>query len=507
MPNVGDILQSKTGKQYKLIKQLGKGGEGTVYTTSDPNLVIKVYHPNKVTKEIERKLLCMLQHPIDPMAGIGKLLIAWPQDVVYQNNTFVGYAMPFVKDTHPIYIVCRNNEKHVRDCHEVFPNYDWRYSLMVAYHLAWAVAYIHKHGYVIGDMNSNNIVVHGDGTITILDVDSFDITDPVTKEHFPCTVGICEFLAPELQGRNLKTARFSKETDEFALAVHIFILLMNNYHPFTMRDVSAGESFSGNVHTLAKPKQSIPQDQKMINIVNGNCPYIRSIPGYGIPLGAPRFQMLPGRIQTCFRKTFYYTETNAVQQSKLRTNAEIWRYYLYEYFLRTEDDPNTGRKADLIRCNKNPEHFYLRGHGPCELCLAEQRRIDADELLRGKPWAVEILCTTSVQTNQTTSTPIQEGSTAYIHFRVSQGPANRQEALRYSCSSSNGSGGKTLMNDTFGVDERGYISLSNLKPGSHTVVIYDSKDKELARTQFTVLPKSSASSSKSNRGFWSWLFG
>ena len=38
----------------------------------------------------------------------------------------------------------------------------------------------------------------------ILDVDSFDITDPDTGERFECTVGISEFLAPELQGRDLR---------------------------------------------------------------------------------------------------------------------------------------------------------------------------------------------------------------------------------------------------------------------------------------------------------------
>ena len=97
----------------------------------------------------------------------------------------------------------------------------------------------------------------------ILDVDSFDITDPDTGERFECTVGISEFLAPELQGRDLRKAKFTKHTDEFALAVHIFQLLMGNAHPF-------------NVKVVDSVKQSLPENKLEMNIVNGNCPWVKA---------------------------------------------------------------------------------------------------------------------------------------------------------------------------------------------------------------------------------------
>lgn len=493
MADVGSVLKSKKGRDYRLVKKIGSGGEGIVYTTDDPDLVIKIYkNPQPI---MEKKLLCMLKHPLEPKADGKHLLIAWPQDVIYEGGTFVGYAMPFVKDTHPIYIVCRNNEQHKHDCHEVFPNYDWRYSLMVAYHLAWVVNYVHKHGYVIGDMNSNNIVIHSDGSITILDVDSFDITDPDTGERFPCNVGIAEFLAPELQGRNLRTARFDQHTDEFSLAIHIFILLMNNTHPFTLRQLSDGELAANNVQTLMGKKQSTVQDQKMINMVNGYCPYIKNIPGYGKPLYAPDFNFLPIQIQKAFRNTFSYDSGNVIARSKDRTSADLWRWLLYQYFERTAArEIDESDKRDVIRCKQNREHYYIRSRGKCAFCEIGKRPVPAMA-----QWDVQILCYSSSVTQRSVNEAISEGSTAYVHFNVTKGPLGQQGSLNYSWTSPGNTGAIKPMSTTFGVNESGHISHNNVKPGRHTVAIFDANKKKLAEKSFEVEPK--------KKGFLNWLFG
>lgn len=494
MADVGSVLKGMNGRNFRLVKKIGGGGEGNVYTTDDPDLVIKIYKDPKPV--MEKKLRCMLKHPLEPKADGVHLLIAWPQDVVYEGSTFVGYAMPFVKNTYPIYIVCRNNAKHKNDCHEVFPNYDWRCSLMVAYHLAWIVAYVHKHGYLIGDMNSNNIVIHGDGTLTILDVDSFDITDPDTGERFPCNVGIAEFLAPELQGRNLRNASFTKHTDEFALAVHIFILLMNNTHPFTLRQLSNNELASNNVQTLTGKKQSIVQDQKMVNMVNGYCPFIKSVPGYGIPVYAPEFNFLPRQIQKAFRNTFDYDASNAIARSSQRTSADLWRVLLYNYFLRTK-----GAEADLIRCGSNREHFYIRSRGRCAFCEIAKRATQT-----APQWDVEILCHSTSAERTSASDTIVEGSTAFVHFKVSQGPVGQQGKLSYSwkapgCSNA----GITPMTDSYRVNDRGCIRGSNLSSGQHTVTVFDGNNRKLAEDTFYVNVKPQQPASK--KGFFRTLLG
>jgi len=504
MAQAGTIVQGSL-RNYRLVKLLGEGGEGAVYTTDHPDLVVKIY--KKPTDVKERKIRSMLRRPLEPRADGVHLLIAWPQDIIFENNAFVGYAMPLVRDTHPIFILCRNNEKHKMDCHEIFPFYDWRYSLMVAYHLAWTVSYIHANSYVIGDMNSNNIVVHGDGTITLLDVDSFDFTDPQTGEHFPCTVGISEFLPPELQGRDVSRAKFNKHTDEFALAIHIFILLMNNTHPFTLRSLTQEELAAQNVYTLCEKKASTAQDQKMVNIVNGYCPFIRNIEGYGIPWPAPNLHMLPAKIQTAFRTTFGYDASTAMARIQSRVSADVWRVLLFEYFQRSK-----GPNADMVRCARNEEHFYLKSRGSCELCAAADRyQAYKDSRMNRKPrtstpqtkvpafapppasgpqpWKVEFTGWTDTKDGVPTFLPFRNISEVYVHFKVTGGPAGQSCRMKYSWTMpGTDSSQKQIIPFSFdlSVNQTGWLHTDRAGYGLHRVSIYDSNDREIATAAFTV---------------------
>lgn len=492
MVGEGTFLASNSGKPVKLMKELAKGGEGTVFTTDNPALVAKIYH--KPNPEVEKKLLCMLRHPLEPKADGVHLLIAWPQAVLYEAGVFVGYTMPLIKDTYPIYIVARNNAQHSQDCHKVFPNYDWRYSLMVAYHLAWTISYIHQHNYVVGDMNSNNIVIHGDGTVTILDVDSFDITDPDTGARYPCNVGISEFLAPELQGRDLRRANFTKQTDEFALAVHIFILLMNNCHPFTMRALQPGEANFSNVAALCGPKQSVAQDQKLVNIVNGYCPFIKQIAGYGIPSYAPRITMLPRAVQDAFRRTFGYDSQTMMSSIHNRTSADMWRVLLYNYFQRAK-----GSTPDLIRCSVNKEHFYLAKRGCCELCAAQNRHQGIAGVapssqnggvnfifLSGQQWQVSSCCVNLREDDYTTNVAnLTAGSRVYCHFKVTDGVPGQKCQFFFVYTENGISQAKTALNSASAVGEMINIYTDNVNPGTHKIEIYNGNQK-LAETSYHV---------------------
>jgi len=112
-----------------------------------------------------------------------------------------------------------------------FHNFTWQYLHRTARNLASAVAAVHAKGYVIGDLNESNILVQPTALVTLVDTDSFQVRHP-NGQVFRCPVGKPDYIAPELQGKLLSLTDRTPEQDRFALAVLIFLLLMEGSHPF-----------------------------------------------------------------------------------------------------------------------------------------------------------------------------------------------------------------------------------------------------------------------------------
>jgi len=120
-----------------------------------------------------------------------------------------------------------------------FPDASWAFLIYVAANIARAVAAIHEHGFVIGDLNPKNILVTRKATVYLLDVDSFQISDD--NKTYRCDGGFPEYTPPELQGVAFRKVDRTQEHDYFGLAVVIFQLLFMGRHPFSGRFLGAGE--------------------------------------------------------------------------------------------------------------------------------------------------------------------------------------------------------------------------------------------------------------------------
>ncbi len=339
------------GNIYQLNNVLGQGGEGVVYDLlNDSTRVAKIYKADhfKSKKErdtMERKLKTMLSMKLTGYVD-NLFLFTWPMDILYDSGTMVGFIMPRVSSNLKIFSICRI-DKSVK---AAYPDFTWKYSVQFAYNLAVVVQYLHSKGIIVGDLNQNNIFVDSHTSAVILiDCDSFDILDASTGEHFPCTVGFSEILAPELQQvGNMKNGRFTKESDDFSLAIHIFRLLMNNSDPFG-GIMASGRSLSG-----------IPANQA---IINGECQYVRDV-GKKLPETSPKFEAMPPEIQRLFIKTFDYNALTNQQRISRRATADEWVKALYPYAYK-EPNPN------LITCKKNRHHVYPAHNISCPWCVCK----------------------------------------------------------------------------------------------------------------------------------------
>ena len=351
------LVCGRNGYRYRLEKEIGAGGEGRVFKISGQNLVGKIY--KKVDPEEEKKIRYMVQHPIADLrdsSGRVILTLAWPQDILCDDQgVFIGYTMPFIQNGVEICTVARGCD--MPKAKTMFPNYDWMFNLQVAINLSKAVAYLHSNNCIVGDLNCKNIMVSPGGLITMLDNDSFDLLDTVSGIHFRCCAGTQDYLAPELQGRNLRSAGavFSVHSDNFALAIHIFQLLMNNYHPFTGKN-------------LVVIQNSTSVNQRLDHLVNGKCPFIHNYSDLTIPIGAPYLsEMVTPQLVQDFYRTFDYNAGNIQERMKLRTTAAQWVTDLQQ-FMNQFYTP-----GQAYRCSNNQKHYYLRQAGKCGLCAAEER--------------------------------------------------------------------------------------------------------------------------------------
>lgn len=318
--------------------RLGGGGEAEVFAIQGrSDLVAKIYH--KPTSEHDQKLgLMIASPPVDPCHGMRPphISIAWPRERLYHTGgDFAGYIMPAVKGA-VLLLQAFNPAERAR----TFRSYPWNYLHQTAINLARAVNAIHARNYVIGDINESNVLLFPNTLITLIDTDSFQV------QHYPCPVGKPEYTPPELQGKNLRSVQRTVQHDYFGLAVLIFQLLMEGNHPFRARWIGGGTP--------------ITTEQEKIAL--GLFPYSRS-PSSKVqpPPSMHSFDMLHPAVADLMRRCF----EDGHRDPQCRPNPAEWEQAL-----------QTANSA-LVKCRRNPAHYYANHQCDCPWCAAIAQRASA----------------------------------------------------------------------------------------------------------------------------------
>lgn len=400
-----------TGKQYSLpAVPMKAGGEGSVFAVNgNPSLLAKIYHPNVLDQELEEKLKTMYQNP--PAQDVLSQ-IAWPIDVLYDDKrNFSGFLMRKLKVTHEL-----------KDIYEYPPttlkSVTLQHKLIIAQNICLVISAVHKAGYVFGDFNPMNIGVNlNDGTVAFFDADTYHFKDSRTGHMHRCKAGCPGYVAPELivacrkysashPGDNEAYAHaplptFTVETDNFALAVHIFKLLMNGYTPYNGIPEATSAS-------LASPGQGDVAVER-----NNYC----FAPGKK-PLSAatPELSSLPPDIQALFSRAFEvgYGTPSA------RPSAGDWRLALY------------GFEQKLRQCPNNPNHLFYHKLSGCPYCAADLRYEQEMQLASAPPLTQKKF--TSAPKVQAPASPAGHTSgqspAAYVPLKSSAAGAATQNAAR-----------------------------------------------------------------------------
>ena len=319
-------MKVKVGsREVSLETRIGGGGEGDVYTSSQGGVAYKIYKPTKRTKEKQQKIQAMVNARLHAATKV----VAFPMEIVTDTSgNFLGFSMALVKGGKPLHELY--SPKSRRD---EFPAADYRFLIRVAGNMARAIGAIHEANCVIGDINHSGILVAQDATVTLIDADSFQLSQG--GRTFPCEVGVADFTPPELQGRDLGSVLRKLEHDHFGLAVAIFQLLMMR-HPY------AG-IYPNGIHGIA---QAIKGNVFCYSKTRASQTKASPAPG-GMTLDD-----LPSQIAYAFEDSFGLNPPK-------RPAAKIWIQLLGEY------------EKNLSKCHQSKTHFYSSHIKKCCWCRIE----------------------------------------------------------------------------------------------------------------------------------------
>lgn len=326
--NKGEVVQCE--------RELGKGGEGSVYERfGNSNQVIKLYNSQHIPDNQKQSKLCFMVNSCER-----SLLdyAAWPIEALRKNQTgpVVGFLMPKVvgfEPIHALYSPVQRRQNH--------PELAWDFLLHVARNIAAAFATIHQHGHVIGDVNQDNVLVGRDSKVMLIDCDSFQVNANGVV-HF-CEVGVSFFTPPELQGVSFKGLKRTPNHDNFGLALFIFHLLFGGRHPFSGKPLQrdAGDSLENDIKAF---RFAYGKDSRQ----RGFEPPPNSIP----------FSLVPSTTQSLFEDAF--TERGVLVA---RPSAQQWLAELDNLRWRLKHCPT-------VKTHVYPNHLAV-----CPWCSLESQGI------------------------------------------------------------------------------------------------------------------------------------
>ncbi len=164
----------------------------------------------------------------------------------------------------------------------------------------------------------------------MIDADSVQVRDNNGKV-FPCIVGMNEFIAPELRGTDFQRTIREPYHDNFSLAIVIFLLLMEGFHPFN--------------GVPANPNAEIPDNMTSRCMEYGIFPYYHTDKCLPSP-NSPPFSMLDPQLRNLFIRAF----VKGHQSPSSRPSASEWALTLNNV------------ERNLIQCKRSKKHWFSKNY-------------------------------------------------------------------------------------------------------------------------------------------------
>lgn len=327
-------LYTANGQALELIEELGKGGEGSVFTLqSSRDIVAKVYHAS-IDQEKQAKLIHMTGAHDEQLLKYA----AWPQVTLHERRggPVVGFTMEKVGGMKPIQSLYSPAQRK-----QEFSQRGFDFLLVAARNTAAAFTVLHQRGFVAGDVNHGNLYVSNKAVVKLIDTDSYQLHDG--RQLHLCEVGVSTYTPPELQGMSFRGITRTANHDNFGLGLLIWHLLMGGRHPFAgvpQRD-GIGETIEENIQAV---RYAYAKDAKQRLLLP---------PPSALPVST-----LPPSMVAMFEKAF--TEPGRLSG---RPTAKQWL------------DELDSLRNQLRPCAKSKVHTFPSHLGSCPWCEMDSKGV------------------------------------------------------------------------------------------------------------------------------------
>jgi DNA-binding helix-hairpin-helix protein with protein kinase domain len=327
-PRSGISLYGAEDRPLVLDRQIGKGGEGSVWSVAgDCSIVAKFYHAG-LGLEQARKLEAMCQLKSESLLRVA----AWPTAMLKTSRfgRAEGLLMPRIDGYKEAHLLYTPKSRRVS-----FPEAQFPFIVHASANVARAFSTVHTAGQVIGDVNHGNLLISRDARVALIDCDSFEIN--TGSAWFPCLVGVPTYTPPELQGQSFAGIRRTRQHDAFGLAVLIFHMLFLGRHPFSgiFRQGAADKTVED---AIREYRFAYLPDNRLTEM--------------DPPLAIPQLAEFPADIGQLFVRAFTRGST--------RPAANEWIAAL-ENLLR-----------NLKPCAANSSHHFFKPRSECPWCRVEK---------------------------------------------------------------------------------------------------------------------------------------
>lgn len=223
-------VQDSKGSVYELRSELSRGGQGVVYHTQYPQVLVKGFtsKDERLRQRWRQRLAWLIRQ------DLADLKIARP--LVLLAEPRCGYVMELMDGLVPLQSLL---ESYVAAGEEFLADYQrqggLRRRIRILCQLARTLNQLHARGMLYGDLSPSNIFVSDDPAYAetwLIDCDNISL-----EAHSSLTLHTADYGAPEVvRGDGL----LSSLTDAWSFAVIAYQLLTHN-HPFKGEQVNDGE--------------------------------------------------------------------------------------------------------------------------------------------------------------------------------------------------------------------------------------------------------------------------